>query len=191
MKKLLAAFLLLTVTSQAYTADPVKVLMQTSAGDITLSLNAEKAPVTVENFLQYVTDGHYNGLVFHRVISGFMIQGGGYDKNYQQRTTRAPIQNEARNGLKNKRGSISMARTSAPHSASSQFFINHRDNNNLDHPSFDGWGYAVFGEVTEGMDIVDAIASTKTGAIAPFGRDVPINQVVINKVIVLEGEKTP
>ena len=127
------------------TATPVRVLLSTSAGNITLSLDAEKAPKTVANFVEYVKAGHYDGLVFHRVIKGFMIQGGGYDAEYNQKRTRAPIQNEAKNGLKNKRGTIAMARTGEPHSASSQFFINHGDNDFLDYPGQDGWGYAVFG----------------------------------------------
>ncbi len=166
-------------------AEPVRVLMETSAGNITLELDAGKAPKTVANFVQYVNDKHYDGAVFHRVIKGFMIQGGGYDEQYREKKTRAPIENEAKNGLKNARGSIAMARTSAPHSASSQFFINHADNANLDHPSFDGWGYAVFGKVVEGMDIVDKIATAPTGSTPPFGRDVPTTQVVIRKASVV------
>lgn len=189
MKNLIASLILLSLSSLATAAEPVKVLMQTSAGDITLALDADKAPKTVANFVQYVKDGHYDGLVFHRVIEGFMIQGGGYDGQYQQRKTRAPIQNEADNGLKNIRGSIAMARTSAPHSASSQFFINHRNNSNLDYPSFDGWGYAVFGQVVEGMDVVDSIANTRTGPIPPFGRDVPLEPIVINKAVLVEAKQ--
>ena len=187
MKQFIAA-LIFCAPALLFAAEPVKVLMETSEGNITLTLDAEKAPKTVENFVQYVKDGHYDGLVFHRVIKSFMIQGGGYDAKYQERKTRAPILNEADNGLKNKRGSIAMARTSAPHSATSQFFINHKSNNNLDHPSFDGWGYAVFGEVTEGMDVVDTIANTKTGPIQPFGRDVPLKPVVIMKVSLIDSK---
>ncbi len=187
MKQFLACLALLTLPVLAQAADPVRVLMQTTAGDITLELYAEKAPITVENFLKYVTDGHYDGLVFHRVIRGFMIQGGGYDKDYKERETRAPILNEAQNGLKNSRGSIAMARTSAPHSATSQFFINHKSNPNLDYPSFDGWGYAVFGQVVDGMDVVDEIANTPTAGIAPFGRDVPSKQVIIKNVSIIEN----
>ena len=172
----------------ATAAAPVRVLMETSAGNITLELDADKAPKTVANFVQYVNDKHYDGVVFHRVISGFMIQGGGYDEKYAERKTRASIENEAKNGLRNARGSIAMARTSAPHSASSQFFINHKDNANLDYPSFDGWGYAVFGKVIEGIDVVDKIAATPTGAIPPFGRDVPRTQVVIRKATVVPNK---
>nr|WP_234981505.1 peptidylprolyl isomerase [Fontimonas thermophila] len=161
--------------------------METSMGDITLELDAEKAPKTTANFVQYVKDGYYDGLVFHRVIENFMIQGGGYDQNYAPRKTRAPIENEARNGLSNKRGTIAMARTGDPHSATAQFFINHVDNERLDFPSFDGWGYAVFGRVVEGMDVVDRIARTPTGAIRPFGRDVPLTPVVIERVRLIEA----
>ena len=150
-----------------------------------VQLDAEKAPLTVENFTQYVKDGHYDGVVFHRVIQGFMIQGGGYDEKMKERSTRASIQNEAKNGLKNVRGSVAMARTSAPHSASAQFFINHADNAFLDYPGQDGWGYAVFGTVVEGLDVVDAIGATPTGNAPPFGRDVPKTAVVIKKATLL------
>lgn len=167
---------------------PVKVLLETSLGNITLELDAEKAPKTVANFVDYVNSGHFDGLVFHRVIRGFMIQGGGYDETFAQRKTRAPIENEARNGLSNARGSIAMARTGDPHSATSQFFINHVDNARLDYPSFDGWGYAVFGKVVEGMDVVDKIAETPTGSTPPFGRDVPTTTIVIKQVTVVAAE---
>jgi len=143
-----------------------RVVLETTKGEIVLELNAEKAPKTVANFLQYVDDGFYDGVVFHRVIEDFMVQGGGFaleeDGTIEQKETRGTIENEARNGLKNVRGSIAMARLSDPHSASAQFFINHGDNENLDYPSFDGWGYAVFGKVVEGMDVVDAIAGVET-----------------------------
>jgi cyclophilin family peptidyl-prolyl cis-trans isomerase len=171
-------------SANAQTANP-RVKLETSLGDITLQLDAEKAPKTVENFVQYVKDGHYDGVVFHRVIKGFMIQGGGYDEKMKERSTRASIQNEAKNGLKNVRGSIAMARTSAPHSASAQFFINHGDNSFLDYPGQDGWGYAVFGSVTEGLDVVEKIANTPTGNAAPFGRDVPVTAVVVRKATLL------
>ncbi len=171
----------------AEAATPVRVLMTTSMGDITLELDAEKAPKTVANFVRYAKEGHYDGLVFHRVIKDFMIQGGGYDSEYHQRKTHEPIENEARNGLKNDRGTIAMARTNDPHSATSQFFINHKDNDFLNFTPQRSMGYAVFGKVTAGMDVVDAIAETPTGAIPPFGRDVPMTQVVIEKVTVQEG----
>jgi peptidyl-prolyl cis-trans isomerase A (cyclophilin A) len=158
-----------------------QVLMRTSLGDITLELDADKAPKTVDNFLAYVDDGFYDGTVFHRVIEGFMVQGGGLDADLNKKTTREPVENEARNGLKNRRGTIAMARTSAPHSATAQFFINHADNDNLDYPSFDGWGYAVFGRVVDGMAVVDAIAGVPTTRRA--GRqDVPRETVLIESV---------
>jgi cyclophilin family peptidyl-prolyl cis-trans isomerase len=183
MKKLLAA---LALSALSFTAQgkPVNVSMETSLGTIKLELDADKAPLTVANFVSYAKAGHYNGLVFHRVIKGFMIQGGGYDEGMKQRDTKAPVKNEAKNGLKNVRGSIAMARTSDPHSASSQFFINHKDNDFLNYPGQDGWGYTVFGKVTEGMDVVDKIAETPTGNTPPFGRDVPVKAVVIKSVTV-------
>lgn len=165
-----------------------RVKLETSLGDVVLQLDADKAPNTVANFTQYVQDGHYDGLVFHRVIKGFMIQGGGYDEKMSERKSRAPIENEAKNGLKNARGTIAMARTAAPHSATAQFFINHGDNDFLDYPGQDGWGYAVFGEVVEGMDVVDAIANAPTGNLPPFGRDVPVKTVLINKAVLLPAE---
>lgn len=181
--------LILGMTMTAAAAEPVRVLMETSVGDITLELDADKAPKSTANFVQYVQDKHYDGLVFHRVIKGFMIQGGGYDASYAQRKTRAPIENEAKNGLKNERGTIAMARTSDPHSASSQFFINHGNNAFLDYPGQDGWGYAVFGKVIKGMDVVDAISATPTGLGKLQGypaRDVPTTPVVIKSAAVLK-----
>ena len=140
------------------------IKLQTSLGDIVLELDAEKAPVTVENFVRYVKDGHYDGTIFHRVIPNFMIQGGGFDADMKQKETRAPIKNEADNGLKNDKYTIAMARTPDPHSASAQFFINVKDNDflNFSAPTANGWGYAVFGKVTDGFDVVDAIASVQT-----------------------------
>jgi cyclophilin family peptidyl-prolyl cis-trans isomerase len=186
--RLLAFLLSLTLgvamSSANATSNP-RVQLETSMGNIVLELDAEKAPKTVENFVQYVKEGHYDGVVFHRVIPNFMIQGGGYDEKMKERSTRASIQNEAKNGLKNVRGSIAMARTSAPHSASAQFFINHADNGFLDYPGQDGWGYAVFGRVVEGMDVVDKIAATPTGNAPPFGRDVPVTPIVIKKAALL------
>ena len=138
------------------------VVLTTSKGEIEISLDAAKAPTTVENFLKYVDAGHYDGTIFHRVIDGFMIQGGGFSPDMSQKKTNAAIKLEAKNGLKNRRGTLAMARTSNPDSATSQFFINLVDNTNLDHPNPDGHGYAVFGEVTRGMDIVDAIRKVPT-----------------------------
>jgi cyclophilin family peptidyl-prolyl cis-trans isomerase len=163
-----------------------RVVIVTTRGDITLELFPEKSPKTVENFLQYVEDGFYEGTIFHRVINNFMIQGGGYDKEYNKRETRDPVPNEADNGLGNKRGTIAMARTMDPHSATAQFFINHKDNPALDHRNKGaGWGYAVFGQVVDGMDVVDAIATTKTGPGGPFRKDAPQEMVVIERITLL------
>lgn len=158
------------------------VVMKTSLGSIKIELNQEKAPISVANFLKYVDAKHYDGTVFHRVIANFMIQGGGFDKALAEKKTNPPIENESKNGLKNVRGSIAMARTSVPNSATSQFYINVKDNPNLDYPSFDGVGYAVFGTVVEGMDVVDKIRNVKTGPKGPFGSDVPQETVLIESV---------
>jgi cyclophilin family peptidyl-prolyl cis-trans isomerase len=173
---LFSALLLLTLTGGAR-AEAVRVLMQTDKGDITLELDADKAPDTVKNFLRYVDEGFYDGTIFHRVIKDFMIQGGGFTPDMKQKKTHEPVKNEAKNGLKNERGTIAMARTSDPQSATAQFFINHKKNAFLDYPGQDGWGYSVFGKVTAGMDVVDAIASVPTGA-----RDVPTDTVAIRTV---------
>jgi cyclophilin family peptidyl-prolyl cis-trans isomerase len=180
----LASALLLTAAAGTALADSPKVAMQTSKGTITLELYPEKAPKSVENFLAYVDEGFYDGTVFHRVIEGFMVQGGGFDQEMHQKPTHDPIPNEADNGLKNTRGTVAMARTSVPDSATSQFFINHQDNDFLDHTAKTqrGWGYAVFGKVVDGMDVVDAIAVTPTGPGGPFAKDVPKTVVVIEKV---------
>ncbi len=164
------------------------VEMQTSMGAIVIELDAEKAPLTVKNFLQYANDGFYNGTIFHRVIEGFMIQGGGFTKDMGEKPTGAQIPNEARNGLKNQRGTIAMARRAEPHSATAQFFINHKDNDALDYPSRDGWGYAVFGKVTQGLDVVDKIAKVRTGNRGMF-QDVPVEPVVIQSVKVIPDKK--
>jgi peptidyl-prolyl cis-trans isomerase B (cyclophilin B) len=163
------------------------VELQTSMGRITLRLNAEKAPKTVENFVTYVKDGHFDGTVFHRVINGFMIQGGGFDTKMVQKPTRDTIENEANNGLQNKAYTIAMARTSEPHSASAQFFINVADNEflNFKAPTGNGWGYAVFGEVVDGKDVVDQIKAVKTSN-SGFHQDVPVEPVVIQKATVIE-----
>lgn len=157
-----------------------KVLLETTEGDILVELDPEKAPKTVENFLKYVDDGFYKNTIFHRVIPGFMIQGGGMDARMKEKETRAPIENEADNGLKNERGTIAMARTMDPHSATAQFFINHADNDFLNHrsPTAEGWGYAVFGKVIDGMDVVDKIAKVKTGS-SGVHDDVPKDSIVI------------
>jgi len=180
---------LLASLSSAVQAGP-KVLLKTSLGEITVELDEAKAPETVKNFLSYVNEGYYNKTVFHRVIEGFMIQGGGFvlkeDGSLDKKETKEPIRNEANNGLKNKKGTIAMARTPDPHSASSQFFINHEDNDSLDHTEETprGWGYAVFGKVVSGLDVVDKIAKVPTGP-GSVGDDVPKEPVVIESASVV------
>lgn len=163
------------------------VELETTMGNIVIELNQEKAPNTVANFLEYVKSGHYDGTIFHRVIDGFMIQGGGMDANMKEKSTNAPIQNEADNGLKNEVGTVAMARTSDPHSATAQFFINVKDNSflNFSGKNPQGWGYAVFGKVTEGMDIVNKIKGVPTGKYG-FHADVPTTPVVITHAKVIE-----
>ncbi|MFC3109324.1 peptidylprolyl isomerase [Undibacterium arcticum] len=156
------------------------VLLTTNHGNIKIDLDADKAPKTVDNFLAYVKSGHYDGTIFHRVIDGFMIQGGGFEPGMKQKPTNAPVENEAKNGLKNTPYTLAMARTSDPHSASAQFFINIKDNSFLDYPGQDGWGYCVFGKVVEGMDVVDKIRAVKTTRTGMFA-DVPVDNVVIEK----------
>lgn len=165
------------------------VILHTNFGDIKLELDKAKAPVTVENFVSYVNDGHYNGTIFHRVIDGFMIQGGGFDKDMKQKSTQKPIKNEANNGLKNDVGTIAMARTQDPHSASAQFFINVKDNDFLNHSAetLQGWGYAVFGKVVDGMDVVNKIKSVKTSNYGGHS-DVPVDSVIIETAEVVKGE---
>ena len=168
------------------TTEP-RVKLQTNHGDIVIQLNAEKAPKTTANFLEYVREGFYDGTIFHRVINNFMIQGGGFEAGMKQKKTRQPIENEANNGLRNDRYTIAMARTSDPHSATAQFFINVADNDFLNHtaPTSNGWGYAVFGQVVEGTDTVDKIKAVKTGS-RGFHQDVPAEDVVIEKATVVE-----
>ncbi len=158
------------------------VKLHTNFGDITLELNAEKAPITVANFLQYVNSGFYDGTIFHRVISNFMVQGGGFDSTMGQKGTKEEIKNEADNGLSNEKYTIAMARTSAPHSASSQFFINVANNDFLNHtaPTGSGWGYCVFGKVIDGMDVVDKIRQVETTSLKGH-QDVPANNVIIER----------
>ena len=160
------------------------VLITTNKGNIKLELDAEKAPKSVANFLDYVAQGHYNNTIFHRVIGDFMIQGGGFDATMKQKPTGATVENEAKNGLKNDKYTVAMARTSDPHSASAQFFINTKNNAFLDYPGQDGWGYAVFGKVIEGTDIVDQINKVKTGRSGMFS-DVPSDPVIIEKAEVV------
>jgi peptidyl-prolyl cis-trans isomerase B (cyclophilin B) len=160
------------------------VLITTNMGNITVELDAEKAPKTVANFLDYVAKGHYSNTIFHRVIGNFMIQGGGFEPGMKQKPTPMTVENEAKNGLKNDVYTLAMARTNDPHSASAQFFINTTNNSFLDYPGQDGWGYAVFGKVTEGTDVVDAIKKVKTSRSGMFS-DVPVEPVIIEKIEVL------
>ena len=157
------------------------VIITTNLGKITAELDAEKAPKTVANFLAYMQAGHYDNTIFHRVIDGFMIQGGGFEPGMKQKPADATVENEAKNGLKNDSYTLAMARTSDPHSASAQFFINIKNNSFLDYPGQDGWGYAVFGKVTEGKEVVDAIRAVKTSRTGMFA-DVPVTDVIIEKV---------
>ncbi len=191
--------LLLPILAAAQTDEPAtetetepmeypNVILHTNHGAITVELFTDKAPKSVENFLQYARDGHYDGTLFHRVIPNFMIQGGGFDTEFKQKSTRDPIDNEADNGLTNDRGTLAMARTNDPHSATSQFFINVTDNGFLNHRakhSGQTWGYAVFGRVTEGMDVVDAIRQVETGS-QGFHQDVPKQPVIIERVEIPE-----
>ncbi len=179
--KLLAGTALCLTTGLALAQELPRVAMKTSMGEFVIELNPEKAPVTVDNFLQYVKSGFYNGTIFHRVINGFMVQGGGYDKNLNEKKTRPNIKNEAKNGLKNSPYTIAMARTPDPHSASAQFFINVNNNSFLDYPGLDGWGYAVFGKVVKGTEVIDKIKMVETGA-----RDIPTTAVIIESASVVE-----
>ena len=182
--------LLSSSLSSQVLADPPVVELNTSEGMLLLELEPELAPTTVANFLDYVEDGFYNGTIFHRVIDGFMIQGGGFTADYQRKQTRKPIINEANNGLRNQRYTIAMARTNAPHSATAQFFINSEDNNNLDHTgtTVRGWGYTVFGRVIDGHDVVDQIGQAPTGPGGPFSRDAPRSKIVIESAVWLKPE---
>ena len=162
-----------------------KATLQTGLGNIVIELDTQKAPKTCANFVQYIEDGHYDNTIFHRVISSFMIQGGGFMSDMMQKATRDPIENEANNGLSNRTGTIAMARTNAPHSASAQFFINVSDNGFLDYPGQDGWGYCVFGKVIEGMDVVNQIKGVDTTSRAGH-QDVPVEPVVIQSATISE-----
>lgn len=186
---LVLGLLPLAAPAKEATAMPVNIVLETNLGAISLELYPDKAPKTVANFTDYIRAGHYDGTVFHRVIPNFMAQGGGFTADLQQKPTNAPITNEADNGLQNLRGTIAMARTGEPHSASAQFFINVADNAflNFSAPTRQGWGYAVFGKVTAGMDVVDAMVALPTGAAGPFGSDVPKQAVVIESARVLDA----
>jgi peptidyl-prolyl cis-trans isomerase A (cyclophilin A) len=200
---LLAPALALAQTSDAeQTAEPAaavaevapRVALRTNHGDMIIELFHEKAPQSVDNFLRYVRDGHYNGTIFHRVIDNFMIQGGGYTVDLQLKPTRASIPNEANNGLSNQRGTLAMARTGEPHSAQAQFFINVVDNPRLDFVSEQNnftWGYAVFGRIVDGLDVVDRIRAVETGSQGPLAKDVPRQPVVIERAEVLQAPAAP
>lgn len=186
----IAAVTLLSITQLANAANP-KVKLETSKGDIVIELYPDKAPISVANFLQYVNDGAYDGTIFHRVIKDFMNQGGGFTADYVKVETREPITNEADNGLKNLKNTVAMARTNAPHSATNQFFINTADNAFLDHTnkSMRGWGYAVFGKVVEGENIVGAISRVPTGPGGPFSKDAPRTPIIIKKATQMKSGK--
>ena len=189
MNKLLGVFCALLLSTGAFAANP-QVEIRTNFGAFTVELQPEKAPQTVENFLQYVKSGFYKGTIFHRVIPGFMIQGGGFNKAMEQKATRDPVGIEASNGLKNDVGTIAMARTQNPNSATAQFFINVADNAFLNYtaPTVRGYGYTVFGKVVKGMDVVEKITKLSTGAGGPFPQDVPQQQVVIEDVKLVEAK---
>ncbi|HWT54975.1 MAG TPA: peptidylprolyl isomerase [Rhodocyclaceae bacterium] len=199
MKKLILACLTVAFSGLAFAANP-QVEIKTSMGSMTLELFADKAPKTVENFLRYTKDGFYSGTIFHRVIANFMIQGGGFTADMKEKTTRAPIQNEAPEGslagLRNSFGTIAMARTNDPHSATAQFFINVKDNPSLDYPGRDNWGYAVFGKVVKGMEVAMKIRNVPTGRVGSYD-DVPTTPVVIESVTLIsdkaegKGSSTP
>ena len=189
IKLLTALSLLFGTITTAYAANP-QVEIKTNFGNIVLELYPDKAPKTVENFLSYVKDRYYTGIVFHRVIPGFMIQGGGFDKTLKQKPARQPVENEAANGLRNEIGTVAMARTSDPHSASAQFFINVANNTFLNHtgPTSQGYGYTVFGKVIKGMEVVNRIADAPTGPAGPFPSDVPNVTVIIEEIKLIAAE---
>lgn len=182
-------FILICITCPAFSQDNPQVRMDTTEGTIIIELDAKAAPVTVENFLLYVKNGFYDGTIFHRVIKNFMIQGGGFSKEMEQKATRSPIKNEANNGLQNATGTIAMARTNAPHSATAQFFINVKDNTFLNHrsKSAQGWGYCVFGKVIKGMEVVHAIENVPTG-IKSGHRDVPVKPILIKQAKLIKTQ---
>ena len=191
MKNLIMSILpfvtIFAVLGNLQAASKPKVYFKTTMGDFTIELEPDKAPQTVANFLQYVREGHYDGLIFHRVIKAFMIQGGGFDKDYNKIETREPIENEADKGISNERGTIAMARTNDPHSATNQFFINVKFNGFLNHrsKSQQGWGYTAFGRVIDGMNIIGRISLMETGSGGPFSSDVPAKQVIIKQAKII------
>ena len=192
MLRTLVAIFSLTVSLHAGAANP-QVEFKTTLGTIVVELDVDKAPLTVENFLQYVKNGHYDGTVFHRVIPGFMIQGGGFTADFKEKATRAPIRNEAGNGLRNATGTLAMARRPDPHSATAQFFINVADNNSLNFrfPTQEGHGYAVFGKVVKGMDVVERIVKVQTGPGPAGHQNVPVKPIIIESAKVQEAAAKP
>lgn len=181
----LAAALLLGMPGAPADASPYPVVrLETSMGNIELKLERDKAPITVDNFLRYVKEGFYDGTIFHRVVPDFVIQGGGFTPDFKEKKTHKPIVNESGNGLPNWRGTIAMARQKDPHSATSQFYINLKDNDSLD-PQMSRWGYCVFGDVTKGMDVVDKIAAVPTGKAGPLDADVPVKPVIITHAVIV------
>lgn len=178
---LTAVAVLLSLTSLSAAAQTQRVRMQTNKGNVVIELDVNRAPLSVANFLEYVRAGHYDGTIFHRVIGNFVAQGGGYDEKQVEKPVRATVPNESGNGLSNRRGTVAMARTGAPHSATAQFYINLADNVALD-PQASRWGYAVFGRIVEGMDVIDAIGSVETGQVGTFKSDAPLKAVVIQKM---------
>jgi cyclophilin family peptidyl-prolyl cis-trans isomerase len=189
MKRLSLLLALLPLAGAAGASDPLapRVRIETSAGDFVIQLDAVRAPLTAENFLRYVRDGFYDGTVFHRVVEGFVIQGGGFDRAYALKPTAGPVPNESGNGLSNRRGWVGLARGDSPHSGTSQFYVNLADNLGLN-PLPTRWGYAVFGQVIEGMDVVDRISHVPTGAVGPFGAEAPLTPVVLRRATVV-GER--
>lgn len=193
MKRFLAGLILIatgpaTVAQEAFELDTEpRVRVETNIGDFVITLDRIRAPLTVDNFLEYVGEGYYEGLIFHRVVSGFIAQAGGFTPDLQERPAERTVINESGNGLGNVRGSVAMARTNEPHSANSQFYINLVDNQQSLNPVPSRWGYAVFGEVTEGMEVVDQIGHTATGAGGPFDRSVPVEPIIIERIVRLTG----
>jgi len=180
--RIFALFLVLSCSAVAQESTPTRVRVETSMGNFVIELASARAPLTVANFLEYVRAGHYEGTIFHRVVSNFVVQGGGLDEKLAEKPTRQNIPNESGNGLSNRRGTVGMARTGEAHSANTQFFVNLADNSTLD-PQPSRWGYAVFGQVIEGMDVVDAIGAVATGAVGHLESDAPIKAVVIQRIV--------
>ena len=187
-RRILLCLLLGTMTLPAIAAEPTRVRVTTSAGSFVIELDAERAPLTCANFLRYVREGHYSGTIFHRVVAGFVVQGGGYAADYKGKPTHESVPNESGNGRRNTRGTVGLARTAAPHSGNTQFYINVGENPDLD-PLPSRWGYAVFGQVVEGLDVVDRISVSPTGSGGPFKSEVPATTVLIQSIVVIEAQQ--